>query len=272
MATEEQDTQRGYSEVLRIHIEEGLGELERPPTGQFLSALSCGLTLGFGVFALFTLATLASGAFGEPVTRLLKAIGYTFGFVFVIVILSRTELFTEHTTLAVIPVLSGHSSLAKLGQLWGLVYLGNQIGITLFAGFTAVAGPALGITDPGIIADTATMFVDFSATAMITGAVLAGWLMALLAWVLTSVGDTISRIVVIFFVTFLIGVGHLPHIIAANGEILAGMFTGANVSLFEWARFIVFTTVGNVIGGVVFVALLNYSHVIRGSEEIDIDA
>lgn len=116
------------------------------------------------------------------------------------------------------------------------------------------------------------MFVDFSATAMITGAVLAGWLMALLAWVLTSVSDTISRIVVIFLMTFLIGVGHLPHIIAANGEILAGMFTGANVSLFEWARFIVFTTVGNVIGGVVFMALLNYSHVIRGSEEIDIDA
>jgi formate/nitrite transporter FocA (FNT family) len=229
--------------------------------------LSCGLTLGFGVFALFTMATLAAGSLGEPVARLLKAIGYSFGFVFVI--MSRTELFTEHTTLAVIPVLSGHSSFAKLGRLWGLVYVGNQIGIALFAGFMVITGPALDVMNPQQFADTATLFVDLSTTAMLSGAVLAGWLMALLAWILTSVGDTISRILVIFVVTFLIGVAHFPHIIAANGEVLAGMFTGAPVSLFEWARFIVLTTIGNVVGGVVFVALLNYSHVVRSADEID---
>jgi formate/nitrite transporter FocA (FNT family) len=170
--------------------------------------LSCGLTLGFGVFALFTMATLAAGSLGEPVARLLKAIGYSFGFVFVI--MSRTELFTEHTTLAVIPVLSGHSSFAKLGRLWGLVYVGNQIGIALFAGFMVITGPALDVMNPQQFADTATLFVDLSTTAMLSGAVLAGWLMALLAWILTSVGDTISRILVIFVVTFLIGVVHFP--------------------------------------------------------------
>jgi len=104
---------------------------------------------------------------------------------------------------------------------------------------------------------------------MFVGAILAGWLMALLAWILTSVGDTISRIVVIFVITFLIGVGHLPHIIATNGEIVAGMLAGADISVVEWLRFVVPTAAGNVIGGVVFVALLNYSHVVRGAEDLD---
>lgn len=111
------------------------------------------------------------------------------------------------------------------------------------------------------------VFVDLSPVGMFVGAVLAGWLMALLAWILTSVGDTISRIVVIFVTTFLISVGHLLHIIATNGEIVTSILAGADISVVEWLRFVVLTTAGNVVGGVVFVALLNYSHVVRGSGE-----
>jgi formate/nitrite transporter FocA (FNT family) len=261
------DTQRDYEDVLRLQIAEGLSELERPPAGQFLSALSCGLTLGLGTFALFLMGTLATGAFGAPIPRFLESIGYTVGFV--LVIMSRTELFTEHTTLAVLPVLDRSASLSQLGRLWGLVYLGNQIGITLFASFLVVLGPALDVINTRLFVDVAMVFVELSAVGMFVGAVLAGWLMALLAWILTSVGDTISRIVVIFLITFLIGVGHLPHIIATNGEIVVGMLAGADVSIVEWLRFVVLTTIGNVIGGVVFVALLNYSHVVRGAGDLD---
>lgn len=115
MASEEMDTQRDYEDVLRLQIAEGLSELERPPTGQFLSALSCGLNLGLGVFALFLMGTLATGAFGAPIPRFLESIGYTVGFI--LVIMSRTELFTEHTTLAVLPVLDRSASLLQLGRL-----------------------------------------------------------------------------------------------------------------------------------------------------------
>jgi len=183
--------------------------------------------------------------------------------------MSRTELFTEHTTLAVLPVLDGSASLSQLARLWTLVYIGNQIGISLFAGFLVVLGPALNVINPQLFIDIATVFVDLSPLGMFVGAILAGWLMALLAWILTSVGDTISRIVVIFAITFLIGVGHLPHVVATDGEIITGMLAGADISIVEWLRFVVLATVGNVIGGVVFVALLNYSHVVREAGDPD---
>jgi formate/nitrite transporter FocA (FNT family) len=262
-------TQRNYEDILRLQIEEGLGELERPASGQFLSALACGLNLALGVFSMFIMATQAAPVFSDFVTQLLKGIVYTFGFVFVII--AQTELFTEHTSLALIPVLDGRSSLGKLGQLWSLVYIGNLLGSGLFAVLGFYAGLSLHLVDLHAFVDVAMTFIDLSPMAVFLGAILAGWLMALLAWILTSVRDTISRIAVIIIVTFLIGFGHLPHCVAASAELVAGMLAGAPISLLEFVRFEAITTIGNIVGGVVFVGLLNYSFAVRGTDDMDVE-
>lgn len=259
---EELDTQRDYENIVRLQIREGLGELERPASGQFLSALSCGLNLAFGVFGLFVIASQAGPVFNEFITEMLKGLLYTFGFVFAII--SQTELFTEHTSLALMPILDGLSSMKKLGQLWTLVYLGNMLGSGIFAVIGFFAGQWLDLIKLHTFIEVANTFITLPPQGVFVGAVLAGWLMALLAWILTSVGDTISRIVVIVFITFLIGFAHLPHCVAANTEIIAGIMAGANITWLQWARFEAITTLGNIVGGVVFVALLNYSFAVRG--------
>jgi hypothetical protein len=48
-------------------------------------------------------------------------------------VLGRCELFTEHTTLAAIPVLAGEASVGRLLRLWGLVYVTNVVGAAFFA-------------------------------------------------------------------------------------------------------------------------------------------
>jgi formate/nitrite transporter FocA (FNT family) len=265
---DELDTQRDYEQIVQLQILEGLGELRRPASGQFLSAVACGLHLAIGAFSLFVALSLGAHLFNPFVMQVLQATVYTFGFIFAII--ARTELFTEHTTLAVIPVLDGQASLSELGQLWSLVLIGNLIGGTIFAVFGYHAGLALNIIDPHTFVTVATGYIHLSMTGIFLGAVLAGWLMGLLAWSLTSVGDTISRIVVIFLVTFLIGFSHLPHCIAANAEVVAGMVAGANISVLEWARFEAIATLGNIVGGTVFVGLLNYSFAVRGADERDV--
>ena len=263
------DTQPDYETILRLQIKEGLQELQRPPAGQFLSALACGLNLAIGVFGLFVISSEFSSVLSDPSTQLLKGIVYTFGFVFAI--LSQTELFTEHTSLALIPVLDGRSSLRKLGQLWTLVFAGNLIGSGLFAILGFYAGLSLNLIKPHTFIEIAHTFIDLSPMGVFLGGILAGWLMALLAWILTSVGDTISRLVVIVFTTFLIGFAHLPHCVAANTEVIAGIMAGADITWIQWARFEAITTLGNIVGGVVFVALLNYSFAVRGTDEIDVE-
>lgn len=262
--TDDVDTPRDYERILEIQIQEGLGVHGRPAFGQFVSAVACGLNLGIGVFALFTMATQAGPLFSSVPTQILMAITYTFGFVFTI--MARTELFTEHTTLAVLPVLDGEASIGSLGRLWTFIYAGNFVGGSIFAVLMVPSGPALELIQPSAFRDTAMLFMDLSTFGVLSGAVLAGWLMALLSWILTSVGDTISRVLVIVITTFLIGFGHLPHCVAGNIEVLAGMLAGAPISVPAWLGFLAVTTVGNIVGGVVFVALLNYSHVVYGTE------
>ena len=109
--------------ILESMIEKGSHELDRETDGLLLSSISAGLDIGFGPLLMGVILTLSAGSYGELQTELLLASAYSVGFIFVI--LGRSELFTEHTTLAVMPVIDGKASLKKLARLWGLVYAGN---------------------------------------------------------------------------------------------------------------------------------------------------
>jgi formate/nitrite transporter FocA (FNT family) len=91
--------------------------------------------------------------------------------------------------------------------------------------------------------------------------VIAGWLMALGAWLILATPPTISQVVCVYIVTFLIALGGLHHSVAGAAEVFAGMQTGADVNVAQAARFIGLALLGNLIGGSVFVAVLNYAHI-----------
>ncbi len=259
------DTLRSDTNILENQIQEGLITLEHPPSGQLLSAVTCGLDIGMGPFLLTVMLSTTATAFPDPLTKSMMALTYTFGFVFVI--LGRSELFTEHTTLAVLPVLDGRQTIRNLAIAWVLIWLGNTIGGTVFAGLSVLAGSSLHLIEPHAFREVANTFIDLSPTGVFVGALFAGWLMGLLSWILTSVRDTISRVAVIVITTFTIGYCHLPHCVAGNIEVIAGMLSGAHISLGQWAQFLTITTVGNAIGGVTFVSVLKYNHVVRGADE-----
>lgn len=256
---------RDYTAILENQMEEGVQTIERPTSGQFISSLSCGFDLGLGPLFLIAMATVLGGALGSTLVKFPMSLMYTFGFVYVI--LGHSELFTEHTTLAVLPVLAGNKSLADLGRLWGVVWGGNMVGGVFMAVLIAIFGPSTHVITRATIVDVAMPFMELTPLGVFVGALLAGWLMGLLSWLLTSANDSISRLFIVVLTTFMIGFFHLPHCVAGNIEVLAGMLAGAPISLVEWGRFLTITTVGNAVGGVVFVSIIKYSHIKRGRTE-----
>jgi formate/nitrite transporter FocA (FNT family) len=66
-------------------------------------------------------------------------------------------------------------------------------------------------------------------------------------------------------VTFLIGVGGLHHAIAGAAEAFTAVLLSENVTVADAARFLGFALFGNLVGGSMFVAVLNYAH-IRGTQ------
>lgn len=257
---------KGYREILAAEIHEASIELHRPQSGLVMSALSAGMDVGFSLFAVAVMVSLLGDDVDGLAGRLLVAAVYPIGYI--IVVIGRSELFTEHTTLAVLPVLNRDARLGRLARLWATVYGGNLVGVTLFALLAAHLGPELGVFHVGDLEHVARGIVDHPGWVIGLSAVLAGWLMGLLSWLVTAARETIAQIVIVFMITGLIGLCHLHHCIVGACEVFAAAIAGADVSGAEILRFLGWATLGNAVGGVLFVAVIKYGHASRASHRV----
>jgi formate/nitrite transporter FocA (FNT family) len=91
--------------------------------------------------------------------------------------------------------------------------------------------------------------------------------MGLLSWLVTAARDTISQIVIIWLITASIGFAHLPHCIAGTTEVVAAMLSGHPAGAAEALSFLLWATLGNAFGGVFFVGVIKYAHVVRSESE-----
>ncbi len=253
------DKPKEVRQILDEQIEAGLHEFNRSGTGLFISAFAAGLEVGFSVLFMCTIYTLFGGSLSAEALHLYLSLCYPIGFIFVII--GRSELFTEHTALAILPVLSRSVSLKDLLVLWGIVYAGNLVGGYIFSLLISQIGMKVGFIKPPAFEHLAHHMVDYDWSTILSSALLAGWMMGLLGWLVTSSQETISRIFVIVLVTFIIGVAGLHHCIVGSIEVFLGLITSEHIFFTDYLRFQVWATVGNAIGGAVFVAILKYSHV-----------
>jgi formate/nitrite transporter FocA (FNT family) len=254
---------RHPDDILEKAITEGLEQIQRPFLSLALSSVAAALILSFSVMAVAVMSTLMIDLQQPLLLRVAMALVYPLGFI--ICIMSGTELFTEHTATAVYPVLEGKADRLQLFRLWAIVFFGNMLG-------AIVGALLLAATDQVIQAERgyvhiAHHLVEYGNLSLLFSAVLAGWLMALGGWLVLATTPALSQIICIYIVTFLIGLGGLHHSIAGSVEMFTALFISDHFSLLQGLRFIGLSMLGNLIGGSVFVATLNYGH-IRKTQEI----
>lgn len=253
-----ESAKKAPGQILQAELTEAMDALTRSSIRLFLSGLSAGLDIGFSLFLVAVVQTIGADQFSSATLKLLVGMMYSFGFILVVV--GRSELFTEQTSLAILPLLSGQASLKMVLRLWGIVYIANLIGATLFALLITMIGPALGVIDNSVFGELSNGIVDHPGWVILLSGMLAGWLMGLLSWLVYAGRDTISQIVIVFLITSVIGLGHLHHCIVGSVEVLAGIFSSAGTSYTDFGHFLLWTTSGNALGGIIFVSLLKYGH------------
>ncbi len=231
-------------------------ELERPVHNLFVSAMSAGLAMGVsGLGVAVLLHVLGHDRIGESVAYLAYPLG------FLIVIIGRQQLFTENTLFPVALVLEQRRLLLRTARLWAVVLTGNVLGTLLFA-LLATQTPALSLA---VTAELASLGVEAGsqgfATVFWTG-VVGGWLIALVGWLVTASTDTVGQVVIIFVVTYVVGVGHFAHSVAGSGEVLAALLSG-DLPFRSYLTWLAGAVLGNSAGGVLIVALFNYGQVHR---------
>jgi len=237
-------------EIIRA---EGDAELERPAGALIWSGLAAGLSMGFSFLA----EALLRGALPDaPWQHLIASGGYCVGFI--IVILGRQQLFTESTLTAALPVMTEPSAAKAMAliRVWALVFFANVAGTWLFA--FALTAPGLSSPETRIaLADLAGESLAPPFWSMLLRAVFAGWLIALMVWLLPSART--ARILVIGLLTYTVALGRFSHIIAGSTEGAYAIMTGTAGLRAYLGGFLAPTLIGNTLGGAVLVAMLNHA-------------
>jgi formate/nitrite transporter FocA (FNT family) len=259
------EVRRHPDDALEHAIHEGQEQLDRPTLSLLLSSIAAGLIVGFSAMAVAVVATVTAELESPLVQRLLIATVYPLGFV--MCVMSGAQLFTEHTAIAVYPVLDRKAPLLRLLRLWGIVVVGNMIGVLVGAGLLTAVDDVTGAREGYV--ELGRHLVQYQFVPLLISAPLAGWLMALGAWLVVSTPPGMSQFTSIYIVTFLIGLGGFHHSIAGAAEMFTAYFISDQFTWTQCASFIAVALIGNLIGGSIFVAVLNYAHIRKTQETTD---
>ena len=160
---------------------------------------------------------------------------------------------TGNFALCTAAVMEGRARLSGLLRSWIVTYSGNFIGAVLLAFLTSiVAAPvAEGAAAIAVAKCSATWAATFCR------GLLCNWLVCMAVWMATSADDIASKAAAVWFpISGFVALG-LDHSVANMFLIPFGMFLGAEISIADMIfKNIIPVTLGNAVGGALFVALL----------------
>ena len=168
--------------VYKAILKEGEEELDRSSSALFWSGLAAGLSMGFSMIAEGLLSAYLPDAHWRP---LVAKFGYSAGFL--IVILGRQQLFTENTLTPILPLLQRkpNAGVGNVLRLWVIVLIANLIGALV----VAVVVAQTKAFDPEIrsaFAEIGHMALEPEFGTLLLRGIFAGWLIALMVWLLPS--------------------------------------------------------------------------------------
>jgi formate/nitrite transporter FocA (FNT family)/nucleotide-binding universal stress UspA family protein len=212
-----------------------------------------GLAAGFAITITFLLYVSLKAETGDA--PVVSALLYPLGFIYIII--GGYQLYTENTLPPVALTLERLASIPALLRNWVVVLSGNLFGGTLGAAalsFGGVLSPeasaaALEVAQEGVQTPWVSLFFK---------AAFAGLIVAGVVWVTFAARDTISRLVVVYLAFLSIPLGGLFHVVVSYTEMLYLVLNGQLSFVVGLTEFVVPVLLGNTIGGVVLVTIVNY--------------
>ena len=256
----EQSLRRTAHQIFQYVEDNAHDELRRSAQALAFSGFAGGLAMGLtGLGVASVLAALPEAPNREFLSYLIYPIG------FIAVIIGRSQLFTENTLYPVALILSERRHVADTLRLWSVVFTFNVLGAIAFSALAILTG-ALRPDIHKELVQLGSQAAQPSMAHVFWSGIIGGWLIALVAWMVTASHWTIGQIAVIWFLTFVVGIGHFAHCIASSGEIMSAVFAG-QVSFVHYLGWLGSATAGNILGGVFIVTLLNFGQVKVGENE-----
>jgi formate-nitrite transporter family protein len=226
-------------------------ELRRRAIPLFISGVAGGLMMGLtGLSVSILLASVGDTPGGRLIAFLLYPLG------FMVVIIGRAQLFTENTLYPVALMLAERKHYIATLRLWAVVFPANVLGALLFSLLAAKSGAL----KPEYLHQLTGLGLEAMANTpahIFWSGVMGGWIIALVAWLVSASHSITGSVMLIWTMTFVVGIGHFAHCIATSGEILSAVLAG-DAGLGSYLLWLLFATAGNIAGGVTLVTILEY--------------
>lgn len=247
-------------EIYRQVAKNAREELKRSSRALAISGFAGGIFMGLSALGTaIALAFLGEGHGAFMISRMFYPLG------FIVVILGRAQLFTENTLYPVALVLAEKREFWNTLRLWAVVLPSNVLGALAFAALAALT-PAL---NPHFVEALSRLGLDAIANPSLTvfwSGVMGGWIIATAAWLVSGSHSITGSVMIIWMLTFIVGLGNFAHCIATSGEILVAILSH-HAAWSSYPRWLLPALMGNICGGVGMVTLLEYGQAIFGKDK-----
>jgi len=259
-------------ETTQLIAANGRRVLTQPLARTWVLSLLAGFYIAFGAELATLITSDAAAHLGVGISRLLG--GSVFSLGLMLVVICGAELFTGNSLLTK-AALQGQIPWRKIAENWVIVIIGNLVG-SLFLAWLMVESELWQISqvaDHAVNIAIAKCELTFS-VALVRG-ILCNWLVCLAVFMATAARDIPGKILACYFPIMAFVASGFEHSVANMYFIPTGLLLKAKLGLqlaeLSWTNFFISNlipvTLGNIIGGVVFVGLAYWFAYLKGTNE-----
>lgn len=225
--------------------------LKNNPIGYFLASVLAGAFVGFGILLIFTIGGLLTG---QPYTKIVM--GISFGIALSLVVIAGAELFTGNNFVMSIGAMGKTVRWSDTFKLWIVCYIGNWVGSILLAVIFSGAGLATGAVGE-FIANAAAAKMNADIFPLFLRGVLCNILVCLAIWCGFRCKSESGKLIMIFWCLFAFITSGFEHSIANMTLLTISLISpfGADISLGGYFYNIIIVSLGNMLGGILFLAV-----------------
>lgn len=225
--------------------------LKKNPVGYFLLSMLAGAYIGFGILLIFTIGGQLQGA---PATKLIM--GVSFGIALSLVVIAGAELFTGNNLVMTAGMVKKKITLADGILLWVVCYIGNWIGsivLVLLYNATGLANGPVG----EFMANGALAKMSATAPQLIARGILCNMLVCIATWCGFRCKSDSGKLIMVFWCLFAFITTGFEHSIANMTLLTEALINpcGVAVTMSGYFHNLIWVTIGNMIGGIVFIAI-----------------
>jgi nitrite transporter len=243
--------------VDRSYVEKAAGAgagkvslLEHDPLRYLLRSVGGGMGLTLVVFVYWVLTQNLHGMpFGKEIAAALFGVGLT------IIVFTNMELFTSNHMYLTVSSAEGRTSWRQTVLLWVASYFGNFVGALFVALLLLGAGSLAQLPADHALFTGAVHKAHQAGGVIFMKGILANWIVCLAVRMALRCQEEVAKIIILILVIFIFVYLGFEHSIANMGTFAMAILGGGSVTSGDALHNLLYSTAGNLVGGVVLVGL-----------------